>query len=197
MIYAIIGLIILAAIGIVFGLRNAAKLVLILAGIVVVVIAGFIIYVLNLNHHDNTPTNASVSATNSTHIPSAYADDAVLQQLCQKGAYTAPSQDEISYNQSIGEDPYVQYVRTAIKDFISNTYATGGQYSGFIDGAHYPDSAYGQLAATDKIYLHSKFIVLSEDTAPGGGKMVWLVFKNKPDKVFYAWVYDYKGRQYS
>ena len=38
-------------------------------------------------------------------------------------------------------------------------------------------------------YYRSKFIVFSRGTALGGGTSIDLIFQQKPDKVFYAWVY--------
>lgn len=49
-----------------------------------------------------------------------------------------------------------------------------------------PDSG---LADFDKLYYGSKFIVLSLNQNPYGGVNLYLMFQDKPDKVFVAWVY--------
>jgi len=45
------------------------------------------------------------------------------------------------------------------------------------------------LGAWSKDYLKSKFIVMSRDGNPFGGTLVTILFQDRADKVFVAWVY--------
>lgn len=115
------------------------------------------------------------------------------ETLCKNNAFTAPLPSEITTNRLMAEDPYVQYLRTAINGYINSSYTTGGEYNGLVDGVHHEDSVsvFGEIERIGEDYLKSKFIVLETDPAPFGGESIVLIFKDKPDQVFYAWVYDY------
>ncbi len=68
-------------------------------------------------------------------------------------------------------------------------------YYGTYQKKHCEDSAYNPMTgpaffSEDSNFLRSKFIVLQTDIAPGGGESIILMFKDKPDKIFYAWVYN-------
>ena len=41
----------------------------------------------------------------------------------------------------------------------------------------------------NKEYFHSKFIVMSRDQNTFGGSFITILFQDRPDKVFVAWVY--------
>lgn len=133
--------------------------------------------------------NTSKSATPPQTVNASVAS-ASVSDLCRVA--TAPSQDELTYSKQISQDPFVQYLRTAIDTYLDNTY-THGKYAGLLNGAHSPDNAYNELKQIDGSYLKSKFIVLQTDIAPGGGESIVLLFKDTPDQVFYAWVYDYRN----
>lgn len=110
--------------------------------------------------------------------------------LCRAGAFTPPLQDELDYSKEISKDASVKYLRTAINAYLEGTY-TQGSHAGLMDGVHSPDSAYNELRQMDESYLRSKFLVLETDIAVGGGESIAVLFKDKPDTVFYVWVYEY------
>ena len=116
------------------------------------------------------------------------------QDLCDSIEFTPLLDQEITYNKEIAKDEFVQYLRRTINDYLSNSYISYNDsrcsFSGLFDDKHCEDSAYDYLAEF-KDYLDSKFIVLQTDIAPGGGSSLIIVFKNKPDKLFYAWVYGH------
>lgn len=45
------------------------------------------------------------------------------------------------------------------------------------------------LSKWDKAYFRSKFIVMSRDANTFGGTFITILFQDRPDKVFVAWVY--------
>lgn len=52
------------------------------------------------------------------------------------------------------------------------------------------------LDAFSKDYFKSKFYLFSIADSPVGGKMVSVLFADKPDKVFTSWVYPLEGGKY-
>jgi hypothetical protein len=119
--------------------------------------------------------------------------------LCSSISFSKPTADEIKYNTEISNDEFVQYLRRSINDFLDNNYVTSTcSYTGLLNGTHCADFAYEEsndhgsaLFSESADVLSGKFIVLETDLAPGGGESIVLMFKNKPDEIFYAWVYDY------
>lgn len=52
------------------------------------------------------------------------------------------------------------------------------------------------LSAFDKSYYKSKFIVWAINEHLGGGYDIDIIFQDKPDKMFSAWVYQLGGGEY-
>lgn len=87
------------------------------------------------------------------------------------------------------ENPYVIATRKAL-----NSYLNGGSES--LDREIAVETWRGDqgmlygLDSFDKSYYQSKFIVFAINDYIGGGQMISIIFKDKPDKVFAAWIYD-------
>ncbi len=81
-------------------------------------------------------------------------------------------------------DPYLLHVREAL--------------NGYLDGTNDEDacSADDALDCFGKDYLKSKFVVLQVENSIFGGKVFSIVFQDKPDKLFGAWVYKLSGGSY-
>ena len=47
----------------------------------------------------------------------------------------------------------------------------------------------------DKVYFRSKFIVMSRDANAFGGTLITILFQDRPDKAFVAWVYPEDGNK--
>lgn len=92
-------------------------------------------------------------------------------ELCKGEYFVAPLEQEITYDNEIKKDEFVKYLREVLDKSVS------GDNFDLVD---YAD------------YMKSKFIVLTIDIAPGGGASIVLIFKNRPDKVFYVWIYKYE-----
>jgi len=75
--------------------------------------------------------------------------------------------------------PDVKYLRTLFNVYLSGAPATPGERV----------SEYAVLKNWKDPYLHSKFIVLSRTIALFGGTSIKLMFEDRPDKIFSAWVY--------
>lgn len=127
------------------------------------------------------------------------------EELCKDSSFTAPLAQEMDFYKKVSKDNFVKYLRLALNNFLSGKYGTPTNPktsykcydTGLIDGVQCPDGAFDDngytygLSKIDPTYLKSKFIVLQVDSAPMGGETIILLFKDKPDKVFGAWVYGY------
>ena len=91
------------------------------------------------------------------------------------------------YEAILKKDPYVIFLRKTFDDFLNENYIVGDNIS--IIGLH-------GLKLYDKEYFRSKFFVLTIENAEGGGVNLEIGFVDKPDRVFFAWIYD-KGNAFS
>lgn len=95
----------------------------------------------------------------------------------------SPSDEEI-YN-----NPYIKHIRTALNGYLDGT--NNGIENGVIEPPDdMPDCGLNTL---DKSYYKSKFIVFGADDGEYGGVQADIVFIDKPDAIFWAWVYRYAG----
>lgn len=125
------------------------------------------------------------------------------KDLCRSIDFTKPLEQEIKYNEEISQDNFIKYLRRSIDDFVDKKYEIGGDctYPGLYKGVHCEDSAYnsetGPVLFTEyPSVLKGKIIVLQTDTAPVGGMSVIFLFKNKPNELYYAWVFGEKNGYY-
>lgn len=91
----------------------------------------------------------------------------------EEAAFT-PEQLEQYYK--VYESPYVKYLRKVFDGYLTGT--SGGGYE------------YEALRRFDNDYYKSRFVVLSVEDALMGGSLITLIFQDRPDKVFKAWVYE-------
>lgn len=96
---------------------------------------------------------------------------------------------------AVYKDPYVLHLRKALTEY-ANGHLFGmstpllviqpDKRSGYIDG----------LSSFDNSYYKSKFVVVYINKSIAGGKDISIVFVDKPDKVFEAWVYKLADGKY-
>ena len=95
----------------------------------------------------------------------------------------------------IYSDPYVLFLRKALNAYLDNTISkvnvaeeaiNKDKENGFITG----------LDSFDKTYFRSKFVVFTINNNIAGGKDVEIIFQEKPDRIFYAWVYQLADGNY-
>ena len=84
--------------------------------------------------------------------------------------------------------PYIKHIRVALNGYLD------GSNIGVEDPTPYTagDMNCG-LDNFDKSYYKSKFIVLGASDGDYGGVQATIVFVNKPDTIFWAWVYRLGG----
>ena len=96
---------------------------------------------------------------------------------------------------AIYKDPYVIHLRKELNGYLdgsndgisdSNLVIKSNKRDGYIDG----------LSSFNKDYFKGKFIVYTIENSIAGGKDIAIIFQDKPDKLFNAWVYKLAGGEY-
>ena len=88
----------------------------------------------------------------------------------------------------IYENPYVIHIRTAIDGYLDGTNEGIHSPAVVVESKQEKD---GSLSGLDsfKDYIEGKFIVLAINDGAMGGKIINIMFQDKPDKIFWTWVY--------
>jgi hypothetical protein len=76
---------------------------------------------------------------------------------------------------SVYKNPDVRHLRIAFDAYLKNSGERNGERQ--------------ILQKWDKDYFKSKFIVLSRENNTFGGTLITILFQDRPDKIFVAWVY--------
>ncbi len=108
----------------------------------------------------------------------AQADNTTPEGSAEKPSMTA---EQRSAYERVLRDPFVLHLRKAL--------------NGYIDGTNVGDKCEGNIYGLDcysKDYFKSKFVVVRVENSVAGGKMFSIIFQDKPDKLFVAWVYPYR-----
>lgn len=85
--------------------------------------------------------------------------------------------------------PYVQFVRKALDAYLANDSSGVNISMGAVTKDHREGIISG-LDSFDKSYYKSKFVVVTINDSIAGGKDIQIIFQDKPDRIFYAWVYQ-------
>jgi hypothetical protein len=101
------------------------------------------------------------------------AQDAVSSKTPEGEAQFTEAQLKGYYR--IYENSDVRYLRTVFNSYLS--------------GAGGDPRESGLLDKWSEDYFRSKFIVMSRNGNPFGGTLIAILFQDRPDKVFVAWIY--------
>jgi hypothetical protein len=99
--------------------------------------------------------------------------DAKVSKIPDGEAQFTPGQLEQYY--LVYKNADVRYLRTLFEAHLNSL---GG-----------PQEEHQALDRWSKEYFRSKFVVLSRDRNTFGGTLITILFQDRPDKVFVAWVY--------
>ena len=91
-------------------------------------------------------------------------------------------------------DPFCRHLRLALDGYLDGT-NEGMQSPSFVIAPHLSEGSSG-LGSFDKDYYRSRFVVMWLADALMGGKIITVLFRDKPDKLFDAWVYRLAGGEY-
>jgi len=105
------------------------------------------------------------------------------------------SGEELKQYYASYKDPFALHIRKALNGYLAGTNEGMESPDFAIEKGDLNGTPYG-LAAFDKEYYQSKFVVLAIDDALYGGKDVLIIFQDKPDKIFTAWVYKLSDGEY-
>lgn len=89
---------------------------------------------------------------------------------------------------AVYSNPYVIHLRKSL-----NGYLDGSNYGmdapDFVIRKSSTETTLDGLSSFSQDYYKSKFIVMYIDNSVVGGKFISIIFQDKPDKMFTAWVY--------
>jgi len=104
------------------------------------------------------------------------------------------SKEAVEGYYKIYENPMVKYIRTALnaylaedpQNIISKAVRDKDEDNNYVYG----------LDSFDKEYYKSRFVVILKEDFPFGGNQFTIMFQDKPDKFFTAWVYENPDKTY-
>ena len=102
------------------------------------------------------------------------AQDSNKSKIPEGEAHFTPEQME-EYS-LVYKNPDVRYLRTLFDAYVNKSGGTQQERQ--------------LLDKWSKAYFQSKFIVMSRDNNMFGGTLITILFQDRPDKVFIAWVYS-------
>jgi len=105
------------------------------------------------------------------------------------------TQEQLNDYYQTTKNPFVLHIRKALNGYLSGTNVGMDSPDLVIEKDEIDGSPTG-LSSFDKDYYKSKFIVFMMNDSIAGGKFIRIIFQDKPDKVFIAWVYKLAGGEY-
>lgn len=107
------------------------------------------------------------------------------------------SQDsaEQSNYYKVYDNPYVIYLRKSFNAYLNNDINSVSISTTAIE-KNIKDGIINGLDSFDKSYYKSKFVVITINDSLAGGKDIQIIFQDKPDRIFYAWVYQLSDGNY-
>jgi hypothetical protein len=112
-----------------------------------------------------------------THLSAA--QDSKPSKIPDGDAQFTPEQLEQYY--LVYKNPDVRYLRTLFDSYVKNSGGTEQEQQ--------------QLGKWNKDCFRSKFMVMLRDNDTFGGTLITILFQDRPDEVFVAWVYPEGGKQ--
>jgi len=104
-------------------------------------------------------------------------------------------QSELTQYYKVYESPYVIHLRKALNAYLEGKNTSVNTATQAISAETVNDIING-LDSFDRSYYKSKFIVLTVDDNVAGGKYIKILFQEKPDRIFNAWVYQLSNGSY-
>jgi len=107
------------------------------------------------------------------------------------------NQEELEGYYKVYENPYAIYLRRALDAYSAND-STGINISMTAVKEDHREGITSGLSAFDKEYYKSKFIVatIDEDTENKDCRHIQIIFQDKPDRIFFAWVCKTEGGEF-
>jgi hypothetical protein len=117
--------------------------------------------------------------------------DKIMDAIKHLESENPPRIGENPTDEEIFNSPHVKQIRIALNGYLNGT------NEGLEDGATYLTSEKMKcgLDNFDKTYYQSKFVILDAMDNDWGGILAYIAFIDKPDTVFWVWVYGTTGEQ--
>lgn len=143
---------------------------------------------------DRIMTRFSLSNPALQNQPSPSANNGVTNQENTTSGLNVPdSWKDTSKNiedyYKVYKNPTVLYLRKALNAYLAND-SSGIDISNAAVKKDTSDGIISGLDSFDKEYYKSKFVVLTINKSISGGVDIQILFQDKPDRIFYAWVYQ-------
>lgn len=106
------------------------------------------------------------------------------------------TQEQLTEYYKTYEDPYVKHVRVALNGYLDGSMKGIDVVEAVVTARTSPNGTLVGLDAYSKDYYKSKFIVIMASPSVAGGKEINIIFQDKPDKIFWTWVYAKEGGEY-
>jgi len=98
------------------------------------------------------------------------------------------TEEELKSYYSSYDNPFVLHIRKALDNYLAGTNEGINPLAIKVNKSE--DSTIDGLDSFSKDYYKSRFIVFAINNNEFGGKNISIVFQDKPDKLFNAWVYQ-------
>lgn len=112
-----------------------------------------------------------------------------LTKQHQKTILDEASKERINQYYQVYQNPNVIYLRQALNAYLAHD-SSQACISQAAVSARVDQGIVTGLDSFDKSYYKSKFIVFTIDKNKENGEDIQIIFKDKPDRVFYAWLGD-------
>ena len=99
------------------------------------------------------------------------------------------SREELEQYYAVYENPFVLYLRKCLDAYLANDSSDVNISMAAVQEDRREGIISG-LDSFDKEYYKSKFVVITIDDSINGGKDIQIIFQDKQDRIFYAWVYQ-------
>ncbi|MDD4902844.1 MAG: hypothetical protein PHE24_07000, partial [Patescibacteria group bacterium] len=167
--------------------KNPGDIILVVLGII------FILFVIfyPFGSYNKRAENNRISQRDSWRLNGGIITDPVTSgpsiERLQSSTNTDLPPGDLQAYYNVYQAPSVLHLRKALNSYLDGT-NIGMEGRAVIEKRIIEGSLTG-LDSFDKTYYKSKFIVLAIDPYDYGGELVTIIFQDKPDKIFQAWVY--------
>lgn len=138
----------------------------------------FVLLLIGIAVYGYSLTKNSTNPKQETSIESDTLKDGQTAEL-------VPEEREKYYR--VYKNPFVLYLRKALNAYLANDSAQACIFEGAVKEQRREGIITG-LEAFSKDYYKSKFIVATIDDDKENGKDIQVIFQDKPDRIFFAWV---------
>jgi len=164
------------------------KALLLLLG--TILLAGLVSLVLSKLHSERAPVVENVEPVIQDQVPEIVEEN---HPVVEEITFT---DEQLKDYYAVYADPFVLHIRKALNGYLSGTNEGMEVPDAAIEKHETGNESLAGLASFERDYYKSKFVVIALEDALMGGKTATIIFQDKPDKVFAAWVYKLGDDQY-